>query len=451
MWQACVLYRGRSAGRTGRRDDRGDQPNAANRDYSRRREGRTLRGDRTDDFCPDRYRSVRLVLRREREREQVTPGLGSGFIVDPSGVIVTNAHVVAGADSMSVMLRDGTVYPAKVLGSDETNDIAVIKIDATNLPVVTLGNSSQLLLGEWAIAIGNPYGILLGNSEPSVTAGVISGIGRNLVGGGEGPAYYDMIQTDASINPGNSGGPLVDADGEVIGVNSSIYSPSGGSVGLGFAIPINRVSRVVDDLRTHHQIRRPWIGVTLQAPSTSANPRDVIAKGAIVATVAPNSPASTAGLQVGDVIEQVGTQPIHNAFDWQGALLDLRVGGSASLVIKRAGHEQHVQVMVADLPDVAATKVQVLKDMQLVSVNADIRSEYSLAVTQGALIFSVSDAVTGKIGIQKGDVIVAINNMEIKSADDAKKAFDHFGSGVIYMRIVRGRQALNVEPFLIGR
>jgi len=380
-------------------------------------------------------------------QQQVTPGLGSGFIVQPNGVIVTNAHVVSGADTVSVMLRDGTVYPAKVLGSDETNDVAVIKIDADHLPVVKLGNSSQLLLGEWAIAIGNPYGFLLGNSEPSVTAGVISGVGRNLVGESDGPSYYDMIQTDASINPGNSGGPLVDADGEVVGVNSSIYSPSGGSIGLGFAIPINRVARVVDDLLTHHQIRRPWIGVVLQTPST--NPRDVIARGAIVATVAPNSPASAAGIQPGDVIEQVGPQVIHNAFDWQGALLDLRVGSAATVTLKRGSHEQGVQVMVADLPDVAAAKVQVLRDLQLVTVSPDIKAEHNLAVNEGAMIFSVSDAVTAEIGIQKGDVIVSINNARITSADDAKKAFDRYANAVIVMGVVRGRQGFQVGPFRI--
>ncbi|HEY2542823.1 MAG TPA: trypsin-like peptidase domain-containing protein, partial [Gaiellaceae bacterium] len=187
-----------------------------------------------------------------RSGTQTQAGLGTGFMIRPDGVIVTNAHVVAGATRVSVMLRDGTTYPAKIIGTDETNDLAVLKVDAKNLPIAPLGDSDNLLVGEWAIAIGNPYGFMLGNSEPSVTAGVISGVGRNLVARGEGPsAYFDMIQTDASINPGNSGGPLVDATGSVVGVNSSIYSTSGGSIGLGFAIPINRARRVAEDLLTH--------------------------------------------------------------------------------------------------------------------------------------------------------------------------------------------------------
>jgi serine protease Do len=180
-----------------------------------------------------------------RSGQRSAAGLGSGFIVRADGAILTNAHVVQGATRISVAMRDGTTYPARLVGIDETNDLAVLKIDARNLPVAPLGSSSSLLIGEWAIAIGNPYGFILANTEPSVTVGVVSGTGRNLAAQSEGSGVYvDMIQTDASINPGNSGGPLVNALGEVIGVNSSIFSPSGGSVGIGFAIPINRARRV---------------------------------------------------------------------------------------------------------------------------------------------------------------------------------------------------------------
>ncbi|HEX9085259.1 MAG TPA: trypsin-like peptidase domain-containing protein, partial [Gemmatimonadaceae bacterium] len=182
-----------------------------------------------------------------RSGQRSAAGLGSGFIVRSDGAVVTNAHVVAGATRISVAMKDGTNYPARLIGIDETNDLAVLKIDAKNLPVAPLGSSSNLLIGEWAIAIGNPYGFILANSEPSVTVGVVSGTGRNLAAQSEGAGVYvDMIQTDASINPGNSGGPLVNAAGEVIGVNSSIFSPSGGSVGIGFAIPINRARRVTE-------------------------------------------------------------------------------------------------------------------------------------------------------------------------------------------------------------
>lgn len=380
---------------------------------------------------------------------RIVPGLGTGFIVRNDGVIVTNAHVIAGADSISVMLRDGTVYPATRLGTDETNDIAVIKIDAKGLPVVKLGNSADLLVGEWSIAIGNPYGFLLGNSEPSVTAGVISGVGRNLVDRGNGPAqYFDMIQTDAAINPGNSGGPLVNADGEVIGVNSSIYSMSGGSVGLGFAIPINRVSRVVDDLLEHGSVRRPWIGVQLQQ-ATTRNPRDMISAGAVIANVAPGSPAEAAGLRSGDVVTQLGPRTIHNSYDWDAALLDLHVGDVSKIGVKRGGRMLTVTATIRDLPDVAASKVQVLKELELVTVTPAIQAQRHLAVPEGALVFNASGAVAAATGLQQGDVITWINQMQIKSAEEAKTAFDRYRAGVLQMVFVRGDLAYRSLPFRI--
>ncbi|HKO16074.1 MAG TPA: trypsin-like peptidase domain-containing protein [Gemmatimonadaceae bacterium] len=384
-----------------------------------------------------------------RSGQRSVPGLGTGFVTRADGVIVTNAHVIAGARSVSVMLRDGKTYPAKVLGSDETNDLAVLKIDAHNLPVAQLGNSDNLLIGEWAIAIGNPYGFLLGNPEPSVTAGVISATGRNLVARGEGSAaYFDMIQTDAAINPGNSGGPLVDADGEVIGVNSSIYSTSGGSIGIGFAIPINRAIRVVNDLLTHGAVRHPWIGVKLRVVS-SPNPRVAISSGAVIATVAPGSPAARAGLQPGDVILQEGQRSIRNSFDWEAALLDVQVGQSVTLRVRRNGRELNVPVLVADLPEVTAPKVQVLKELELVTVTPAIRAERSLRTPRGALIFNVSDRVASELGIQKGDVIVQINNTPIGSAEDAAKALDYYGGrGPIRMFLERDGQTY-ITDFII--
>jgi serine protease Do len=374
-----------------------------------------------------------------RGQPRTASGLGTGFVVRKDGVIVTNAHVVAGANKVSVMMRDGTVFPAKLLGLDETNDLAVVKIDAKNLPEVKLGNSSNLVIGEWAIAIGNPYGFYLGNSEPAVSVGVVSATQRNLVAPGEGQAsYFDMIQTDAAINPGNSGGPLVNAEGNVIGVNSSIFSPSGGSVGLGFAIPINRAARVVDDLLTHGSLRSPWIGVRLQ-PRQSNNPRDVIAQGAVIGSVSPGSPAATAGLQSGDVILREGSRTIRNPFDWQAALLDLRVGSAARLHIKRGSREMDVDVNIADLPEVNAPKVQVLRELELVTVTPAIAAERSLRRQFGALIYNVSPTVADQTGLQKGDVILQINNVAIRSAQDAARTIDAIG-GRAYLRLIVERQ-----------
>jgi len=372
------------------------------------------------------------------QSSRVVPGLGTGFIVRTDGVIVTNAHVVANAQRVSVMRRDGTVHPATILGTDETNDIAVLKIDARDLPIAALGNSSAAVIGEWAIAIGNPYGFVLGNSEPAVTAGVISGVGRNLIARGEGPsAYFDMIQTDASINPGNSGGPLVNADGEVIGVNSSIYSPSGGSVGIGFAIPINRVRRIVDDLLEHRTVRRPWVGIRLRYPQ-SANVRDAIAAGAVIASVTPGSPAARAALQPGDAILRAGPRTIRNAFDWEAMLLDLRVDETITMRVRRGSRDFDATVRVQDLPEVSAPKVQVLRDLELTTLTAVIRAERGIRSATGALIVRAGPSTADELGIQAGDVIVQINQTPVTTAQDAARALEYYGGrGVIRMFVER--------------
>lgn len=378
-----------------------------------------------------------------RSGQRSAAGLGSGFIIRPDGAIVTNAHVVAGATRIQVALRDGTTYPARLIGSDETNDLAVIKIDAKNLPIAPLGSSSDLLIGEWAIAIGNPYGFILANSEPSVTAGVVSGTGRNLATPSEGAGVYvDMIQTDASINPGNSGGPLVNAAGEVIGVNSSIFSPSGGSVGIGFAIPINRARRVAEDLLAHGVVRRPWIGIQ---PTMSRTPGATGNAGVVVASVIPGSPAARAGIRVGDVIIRSRTRVLHNPYDWYAELLELRVGENESLVIKRGGREQPVSVQVVDLPDVNAPRVTVLRELELISLTPPIRAQYEIQSRQGALVNRVSDRVQQQIGLEAGDVIVQINRTPIPDAQTVNRILTTYGRGGIRLYFERGGQIYATE------
>lgn len=383
------------------------------------------------------------------QTQRVVPGLGSGFIVRSDGVIVTNAHVIANASRISVMRRDGTVDAAEVLGTDEINDIAVLRINRTGLPVATLGNSSAVVIGEWAIAIGNPYGFVLGNSEPTVTAGVISGVGRNLVARTEGPtANFDLIQTDASINPGNSGGPLVNADGEVIGVNTSIYSPSGGSVGIGFAIPINRVRRVVEDLVAHGSVRRPWIGVRLRYPQTT-NVRDAISAGAVISQVIPGSPAARASLRPGDVILAAGPRGIRNAFDWEAVLLDLRVGESVPLRVRRGSREFETTVTVQDLPEVTAPKVEVLRDLELATLTPAIRAERNIRASAGALIVRVGESLAEQLGVMAGDVIVMINRREVSSAQDAARLIDAFGGRSVIEMVFERQGAMYRTEFII--
>lgn len=372
-----------------------------------------------------------------RSGSRSVAGIGSGFIVREDGYIVTNAHVVKGASTISIAMRDGTTYSAEIIGLDENNDLAVLKVDASNLPVAPLGNSSHLMIGEWSIAIGNPYGFVLANTEPTVTVGVVSGIGRNLASPGEGSGtYVDMIQTDAAINPGNSGGPLVNASGEVIGVNSSIYSPTGGSVGIGFAIPINRAIRVAEDIIAHGTVREPWIGVIPEVSQERAE-RIKPSKGVVVANVIPESPAARAGIRKGDIIEQSRTRPLRNGYDWQAELLELRVGDTIPLVIRRNGSTLNVNVRVADLPEVNQPRVTVLKEIELVTLTPAIRAQHNIRSERGAFIQKVSPRVAENLGLQPGDVIVQINSQAIGNAEDAAK--------VLNARSARGVVAMYVE------
>lgn len=376
-----------------------------------------------------------------RSGQRSRSGIGSGFLVRADGVIVTNAHVVSGASTITVALRDGTTYAATLVGEDEQNDLAVLRIEGRNLPVAEIGTSSDLLVGEWSIAIGNPFGFILGNTEPSVSVGVISAVGRNITARSEGAGVYlDMVQTDAAINPGNSGGPLVNALGQVIGVNSSIYSPSGGSVGLGFAIPIDRTMRIVTDLLEHGRVRQPWVGLHLRLPElTSA--RDAVKEVPVVGRIVPGSPAERAGVRTGDVLLRAGARAIRNPFDWEARLLELRVGDTLPLVLRRGEREVTVRLTVADVPEVSAPRVTVLRELELVTLTDAIRQERGIRSRSGAVIVKASERLQAEIGLQSGDVILQIGNTPITTADLAARAIEAYGArGVVRLWFERGGQ-----------
>ncbi len=287
-----------------------------------------------------------------RSRGGIERGTGSGFAIGADGVILTNAHVVEGADTVSVTLRDGRSFTGRVLGADKVTDVAVVKIDATNVPVVTIGNSDKLLSGEWAIAIGNPLGL-----DNSVTAGIISATGRSSSEVGVPDKRVGFIQTDAAINPGNSGGPLLNASGEVIGMNTAIIQ---GAQGLGFAIPIKTAQQVAQELISTGKVEHAYLGIEMATltpdvkeqinKNGNSSLRVAVDRGVAIVSVVPASPAAAAGLQAGDVIQKINNQPIIQSEAVQEFVQNARVGGLLQMEINRNGQILNLSVKPGSLP-----------------------------------------------------------------------------------------------------
>jgi serine protease Do len=287
------------------------------------------------------------------EQAQRISGLGSGVIVDASGVVLTNEHVVRDAQKVSITLPDGRQFPAEVLGGSPAYDLAVLRVKGGRLPAAPLGHSDDLVVGEWAIAIGNPFGNLLESTEPTVTAGVISATNRDIKGGAtQTGVYKHMIQTDAAINPGNSGGALVNADGDVIGINTFILSGSGGSVGIGFAIPIDLARRILDEVTRYGRVRVAWPGLQVQVVDGHLAqqlgwPDD---GGMVVTQVNPEGPAAKAGVQVRDRIRKVNGRLVNSVDDIQVSVYGRFVGDSLTLTLEREGRALTVPLVLAEAP-----------------------------------------------------------------------------------------------------
>jgi serine protease Do len=287
-----------------------------------------------------------------REHVQQVTNMGSGVIIGPGGYILTNSHVVEGAAEIEVVLADGRAFPGELIGTEPSYDLALVKIEGEDLPFAPLGDSEQLQIGEWAIAIGNPFGYLLNNTQPSVTAGVISALRRDVRAGEEsGRVYKDMIQTDAAINPGNSGGPLVNSEGEVIGVNTFIFTKSGGSLGVGFATPINTARRVTEELIRYGEVRDVWVGVRVQEVTRRAarllNLRSL--EGILITAVDVGSPAEEAGIQVGDVIITVNGERVSDIETARRSLYGVQVGDILRLGVLRDGGEREFELVMREL------------------------------------------------------------------------------------------------------
>jgi serine protease Do len=281
-----------------------------------------------------------LFRQRFKARKQRMQGAGSGFIIDPSGYIVTNNHVVGGADEIVVALPDGTDLPAKVVGTDDLTDVALIKVNAsTSLPYVTWGDSRAVEVGDWVVAAGNPFGL-----GGSVTAGIVSARGRDI---GSGP-FDDFLQIDAPINPGNSGGPVFNVQGQVVGMDTAIASPTGASVGIGFAIPSEIVSRIVTELREHGRVERGWLGATLQEVP-DGDGHGIIGVG--ITAVERNGPGQRSGLRPGDVVTAINGQPADSANSLIRAVAATPPGGTVRMALRRQGRDVELNVVVGRRPN----------------------------------------------------------------------------------------------------
>jgi serine protease Do len=392
---------------------------------------------------------------------QAVEAKGSGFIIDSSGIVITNNHVVKDAKTVSVTLSDGNSYPAKIIGTDPKTDLAVLKISAGHpLPYVELGSSGAVEPGEWVVAMGNPFGL-----GGTVTAGIVSALGRDI---GDGP-YDKFIQIDAPINEGNSGGPLFDQHGEVIGINTAILSPSGGSVGIGFAIPSDEVKRVVTQLIASGKVVRGYLGVAAQEISpqmaqalglSSANPSS---DGALVAAVSPGSPAAHAGLQPMDVITKVNDATVTNPEDLAADIADVKPGVDTAITFMRAGKEHNISVAVTVMPanpDAAfqeggnagaapAASGHAELGLTLAPLTPQDRSQLNLPDSAtGAVIAAVkSDSPADQAGLQAGDLLVGVGPLNVTSPDDAVAdiaAARKAGAPAVALRVIRQGQALFV-------
>jgi serine protease Do len=359
--------------------------------------------------------------------------LGSGFIVDASGLIVTNNHVIEDAEQITVTLNDGTSLPARLIGRDDKTDLALLRVQSKKpLPAAHFGDSDKARVGDWVIAIGNPFGL-----GSTVTAGIVSARNRDISAG----PYDDFIQTDAPINRGNSGGPLFDMDGNVVGVNSAIFSPSGGSVGIGFSIPSNLVREVIDQLRKYGQTRRGWMGVRVQAVSQDLAEGLGLpsASGALVAEISANGPAAKSGIRNGDLIVSFDGKAVADSRALPRLVADTQIGKKVTVTFLRKGKKMSVDVTVGRLPESGAALAQKKSlpappkgaqhsklGLSLAPLDGAARAKYHVAKeVQGVVVTDVDpNGPAAEKNFRPGDVIVEVQNQPVHSPDEVSKRVD---------------------------
>jgi serine protease Do len=383
-----------------------------------------------DDPFSEFFRRFSPSTPRDQEREPQS--LGSGFIISSDGYILTNAHVVDGADKVTVRLTDRREFPAKVIGADKRTDVALLKIEANGLPKVAKGDPNKLKVGEWVAAIGSPFGF-----DNSVTAGIVSAKGRSL----PQDNFVPFIQTDVAINPGNSGGPLFNLNGEVVGINSQIYTRSGGSMGLSFAIPIDVATQVADQLRSSGKVTRGRIGVAIQELTNELADSFGLSKpeGALVSSVEKNAPADKAGIEVSDVILKFDGKPVSRSSDLPRIVAAIKPGNKVTVDLWRKGAAKQVSVVVAEIPEeIKAVRTDSALAEEIaesiarlgIAVNELSQSQQqALQVSGGLVVESVTGPAARAAGLHQGDVLLAIGNTPLRSAEQLNEFLTQVPNG----------------------
>jgi serine protease Do len=377
-----------------------------------------------------------------QEQKRTVRSLGSGVIVSSDGYILTNNHVVANADKLFVVIGDKKTYPARVVGTDPQTDVAVVRIEAKDLPAATLGNSDAVSVGQWVIAIGNPFQLM-----HTITAGIISAKGRSSVGLAD---YEDFFQTDASINPGNSGGALADLNGNVIGINTAIATPSGGSIGIGFAIPINMARQVMDSLISKGRVVRGYLGLLPQ--DIDENLAKALGlkttEGVLIGDVTPNGPADQAGIKRGDVILSFDGKKVEDATQLRLMIADMAPKTKAKVSLLRQGKTLDVSVVLAERPKTPQEKAPEQEQpegqtgeklgLNLQDLTPDIMAQLGYEKEKGALVADVASGSPAEdAGLGRGDLIKEVNRMPISSVREFEKAIKGFKAGDVIALLVR--------------
>jgi len=401
---------------------------------------------------PEQFPFMEMPLLGEvqpQPQDRIEHGLGSGVIVSADGYILTNDHVIEGAEDIRVELTDNRTLPAKVIGSDAPSDLAVLKIDASHLPVLPLGNSDQVRVGDVVLAIGNPLGV-----GQTVTMGIISAKGRQT--GISDGSFEDFLQTDAPINQGNSGGALINTNGELIGINSQIISPSGGNIGIGFAVPANMAKSVIAQLTKSGTVRRGMLGLTVQSVTSdlasSLGLSDV--RGALISSVQQGGPANRAGVQRGDVILALNGSPVADSNALRNQIANTEPGSEVTLTILRDKREQQIRVKLAELP--ANRKIAAADNtshgntgelgISVQPLTPELASRLRLPMdAQGLVVTDVDElGAAADAGIREGDVVVEVNRQSVRSLADLQSAIHNTGSKPLLLLINRGGNTLFV-------